>query len=360
MTAPARFAYGKRQPKQAPALMFANYRKPVAVLEFPPVDYLAAVDWSDTMNGNDRVGDCVSCGVVNTVLLITQVLTGTGLRASLDDVVRFYKTQNPDFDINGDPAVNGPGSEADRGMDIQTALETLVKDGIQIGDQTIKAIGFAKLNHTDIAEMRAAISIAGVIVMGAMMTEAQQSQFPQVWDWVQGSPEEGGHCFIGGGHLDTPQEDLRAECWAAPFGISDAFIEHQLDEAWVVLFEWHLGAKRFIEGMDVANFAADYTAITGRPFPVEVPAPEPEPDPAPVPEPTPAPPPEPAPAPAPDPVTPPAPEPTPTPVPPVELDDLKHLWHEVSQHLNALAHSLKRLLEAWEDDLKGKGDGENG
>lgn len=298
------FKLGKRAPKNAPALMFAHYLTNLP--SYPPVDYLPAVDWSQTMNGNDRAGDCVACGIANTVHLISQVLTGTGVVATLDEVITFYKTQNPGFDINGSADTNGPGSEHDGGMDEQTACEELVANGITIGGHIYKALGFMKVDHANLPEIKAAISVGGSLLFGVVVDQAQQDQFPNVWDYVEGSPEEGGHCIVGGGHIDGAT-DVKAVCWASEFGTTDAFLSHQLDEAWLIIWPWHIGSHEFISGMDVATFAADVSAITGEPFPVPVPAPNPAPvvdppapDPAPVPDPSPSP--EPTPAPSTDPV----------------------------------------------------------
>src|SRR5262249_35447468 len=43
----------------------------------------------------------------------------------------------------------------------------------------------------------------------------------------------------------------------------------------------HLGSKAFLEGVDQAQLAADYQALTGRPLPVPAPTPPPAPTPAP-------------------------------------------------------------------------------
>jgi hypothetical protein len=48
-----------------------------------------------------------------------------------------------------------------------------------------------------------------------------------------------------------------------------------------VIWPEHLGRKEFQAGVDLAGFAVDWTAITGRPFPVPIPAPVPVPVPVP-------------------------------------------------------------------------------
>ena len=60
---------------------------------------------------------------------VTSALTSQGYYPSQDEVWAVYKTQNPDFDPAGTAETNGPGSQADGGMDIQTLLEYLAATG---------------------------------------------------------------------------------------------------------------------------------------------------------------------------------------------------------------------------------------
>lgn len=279
------FKLGRLEPKNHRALEFSSYARAVDMPVFPPVDYLPKVDWRPTMNGNDRAGDCVACMVANAIHLVSQELSGQPLVASLADVITFYRTQNPRFNFNGGP-INGPGSSADQGMDIQTALEFLTRNGMQVGNKTVKAVGFVRINPASLEQLRAACSIFGGLMLGVDLTQHQMDQFPtNAWEYIPGQ-NIGGHAILGGGHADKAKDELRFECWAAESTMTQLFMQHQLKEAWGVIFPWHLGNKQFVKGMDLATFAADYTAITGKPFPADVPLPVPVPQPVPVPVPT--------------------------------------------------------------------------
>lgn len=285
------FQYGKREPKRAASLKFAHYDQTAALANFPPVDYLGLVDWAPTMNGNDAAGDCVACLWANSRSLVSRALSGTTEYPTQAQVWTVYKTQNPGFVPGNGP--HGYGSNDDQGMDEQTLWEYLVKNG---GPDGKKLIGFAQIDHTNLQEIKNAISLGGTVAFGVQVAAAQQSQFPGVWDYVPGSPIEGGHAILAGGHTDVASNDVKAACWASEFGTSDVFLQHQLDEAWLLLWEEDLGSRRFMAGMDLASFASDYEVLTGRQFPVAV---NPAPDPTPAPQPAPAPGPSPLPVPGP-------------------------------------------------------------
>lgn len=282
---------GRRPPKRAASLKLATYLTGVVPSHPPAADYLAALKGGWKMLGNDVAGDCVAVTYANVRRLVTASLTDTEVYPSQAQVWKFYQTQNPDFDPNGSPYVNGPGSSCDRGMEIQTALEYLVKHG---GPDGVKALGFAQVDPKNADEVKAAIAIFGYVWTGVNVLDANMTEFDagQPWDYVRNSPVDGGHSIITAGY-GPPQAgplggDERFITWAEETSFTDAYWSHEVEEAWVVIWPEHLGSKAFLEGVDQQALASDYQAITGRPFPVS-PSPQP---PAPVP---------PGPAPGPDP-----------------------------------------------------------
>src|SRR6185437_5343225 len=108
-------------------------------------------------------------------------LAGPGYYPTQDQVWAIYRTQNPDFNPDGDPSVNGPGSPADGGMDIQTLLEYLVQTG---GPDGVKAVAFAAVNLADPDEVKAAIAIFGYVWTGVTVTALNEQEFGagQPWD----------------------------------------------------------------------------------------------------------------------------------------------------------------------------------
>jgi hypothetical protein len=272
----ANVAFGRRPPKNAPALRLA----PLLTGSLPPppagVDYGARFPgWQ--MLGNDVAGDCVSVTWANQRALVTTVLAGKTEYPDQGQVWQFYKTQNPNFDPNGSPQTDGPGSQSDGGMDIQTALEYLHSNG---GPDGVKAVAFAKVDYTNENELRSAHAIFGQIWYGVNVLRANMDEFNsgKAWDYVAGSPLDGGHSITGVGY--DPQ-DYRFVTWAKETDWTENFRTHQVEEAWVVIWPEHLGTAQFQDGVSLDQLAADYQAITGQALPLPSPTPTPTPTPAP-------------------------------------------------------------------------------
>jgi hypothetical protein len=267
--------YGRRTPKRAAAIRLSDHLTGVVPAHPASADYLARLSGSWQMLGNGQYGDCVAVTWANLRRLVTATLT-TESYPSMNEVIAFYKTQNPDFPSQDD------------GMDIQTALEYLVSHG---GPDGVKALGFAKVDHTNAAEVQAAIAIFGSVWTGITVLDANQQEFGngQPWDYVKGSQVDGGHSVLTGGYGPAGKGalggDERFITWAEETSFTDAFWSHEVEECWVVIWPEHLGSKAFQDGVDLASFAADYTAITGKKFPAVVPQPAPTPTPTPTPSP---------------------------------------------------------------------------
>jgi hypothetical protein len=283
---------GRRAPKRAPALKLGPLLTGTVPQHPASEDYLAALGGGWQMLGNDQAGDCVAVTWSNVRRLVTTTLMASGYYPAQAEVWEIYQTQNPDFDPNGSPEVNGPGSPADGGMDVQSLLEYLVTAG---GPDGVKAVAFASVNPQDADEVKAAIAVFGYVWAGITVSANNQQEFGagQPWDYDPSSPQEGRHSIITGGYGapgDGPLGgDERFITWAAETSFTDAFWSNAVDEAWVCIWPEHLGTREFLEGVDLEQLAADYQDITGRALPVPAPPVPPVPAPAPSPEPSPAP-----------------------------------------------------------------------
>jgi len=260
---------GRRAPKNAPALRLASFL--TAVPDHPlTADHFSSVkDWG--LWSNDSVGDCGPVSVANQRLLIERYLTGAEQSITLNDVFDLYRRSgNPNFD----PATGAD----DNGVDMQTMLEAVHASGIA----GTRCVAFAKVDHTNLDEVRAAIAIFGSVLVGADLEVAQQTQTDHgLWDYTPTS-EWGGHAVLAGRYTSaTSGADLSVVTWARVVATTDKFWKHQVSEAWVVIWPEHLGTTQFQQGVDQAQLAADYEALTGRPFPGANPTPlQPAPTPA--------------------------------------------------------------------------------
>jgi hypothetical protein len=259
------FMYGRRPPKNAPALRFSSFLRAAVPTHPVQEDYLATLPgWQ--MLGNDAVGDCNAVTWANLRRLVTASLT-TEYYPTQAQVWQFYQTQNPGFDPAGTKDTNGPGSGQDQGMDVQTGLEYLHSSG---GPDGVKAVAFAKVDHTNLDEVKAALAIFGGLWLGIQVLAANQEQFKEGKPWtdVPGSPIDGGHAILGGGYAP----DIKFITWAKEATFAGSFWtgvvqgNPLVQEAWAVIWPEHLGTKSFEEGVNQAQLAADYQALTGSPL----------------------------------------------------------------------------------------------
>jgi hypothetical protein len=275
--------YGRKPPTRKPAVQLGRHLTGVVPIHPAAADYLSRLsEWQ--MLGNDTAGDCVAVTWANVRRLVTAVLAVENY-PPISQVWAVYETQNPGFDPNGSADTNGPGSSYDNGMDIQTLLDYLVKTG---GPDGVKSLGYASLDYTNAAEVQAAIAIFGSIWVGLNVLDANMTEFDegQPWNYVKGSPVDGGHSVVVGGYGPAGAGQLGGDerfiTWAEETSFTDTFWKHEIEEAWVVLWPEMLTDPAFLAGVNLTTFEADWTDITGDPFPAVTP-PAPTPPPVPVP-----------------------------------------------------------------------------
>lgn len=267
------YRFGRKPPVNKPALMLASFMTGITPPHPDKVDYLAQLDhWA--MLGNDQYGDCVAVTWANVRRLVTAKLSVEDY-PDMNQVEALYKTQNPTFDPSS------PGDSGDQGMSIQLCLEHLTKDV-----EGVRAICFAKVDHRNEDEVKAAIALFGYVWVGINVQAANMAQFDEgvPWDYIADSPIEGGHSIIVGGYNSDSRRDENFITWAKETAFTSDFWTHLVEEAWVVVWPEHLGTRSFQQGVNVTALADSFTQLTGRPFPHFDP-----PNPIPVPVPTPAP-----------------------------------------------------------------------
>ena len=254
------YQFGRRQPKNAPALRFGLFRDALVIPEHPAQYNSIANIGGWQILGNDRYGDCVAVTWATIRRIITTLDDNNGVYPGIDQVLEFYRTQNPNFDPNGSPSTNGPGSRSDGGMDIQTALEYLVNTG---GPDGVKALAFAKVDHTNVEEVRAALAVFDFLWIGLNVTDQNEREFPNT-PWSMNGSVLGGHSVTGTGY--DPSKFIM-ETWAHQSYLATDFVQNGsgsgpgVEEAWIVIWPEH--AQRL--GVD-ARSAIDsaYYGLTGR------------------------------------------------------------------------------------------------
>ncbi|ETK36107.1 hypothetical protein MPTA5024_10810 [Microbispora sp. ATCC PTA-5024] len=257
---------GRRPPKRAPALKLSRFLTGAVPAHPPAADHFAQVgDWG--LYTNDKYGVCGPTSVANQRKLVSKYLGGAEQSPTLADVYDLYRR-------SGNPTFNPATGAGDNGVDMQTMLEALLAGGIG----GVKPLAFAAVDARDLDEMRAAISIFGSVLLGVDLETAQDAQTDAgLWDYRR-TPEWGGHAVVSGRYVDvTPDRGDRTAVvtWAHVVDMTDAFVQHQVEEAWVVIWAEHLGARAFQEGVDQVALAAAYEELTGRPFPAPVTPPAP-------------------------------------------------------------------------------------
>ena len=265
------FIKGKRDPSNRVSVSFGQF---LTTLPTVPITDLAP-NYSYPMDGNDRVGDCLAAGWDHSNQVFTGLLTGTPKNFTQDEIWTFYKSQNPNFDPNGLPFTNGPGSSADRGMEVQTFLEYLVNQKY--------ILGFASIDWTNEAELKAAIYLGLSVITGVQLQDAQIGQFGTgVWDFVPGSKIDGGHCVPLVGFPGNP-DNFSLVTWGKLIQCTLPFILNQMDECWFILTQAHVDHPGFRNSFDLAGFSKAVSDLTNGKVIIPVPTSPIPPTPTPVP-----------------------------------------------------------------------------
>lgn len=259
---------GRKAPKRAPVLRLGRLLTGTVPEHPVATDYLAAMrgGWQMLGNGPDPAnaaagvpaygaGDCVSVTWANQRRLVTATVGDREYYPTLEQVVEFYKTQNPGF------------PEQDNGMDVQTACEELQQNG---GPDGVKAVAFAQVDPTNADEVKAAIAIFGFVWTGVNVLDVNMRQFGayQPWDFDPSSPMDGGHSVLtagyGTGGAGALGGDEKFITWAEETSFTDTYWTNEVEETYAVIWPEHLGTRSFEQGVDRAALASDFEAITGR------------------------------------------------------------------------------------------------
>lgn len=245
-------------------------------------DWLSQVpvaDWG--MEGNDQWGDCTCAAVAHKRIGdVFDNQAGRVLAVSTQETLALY-TAVTGFDPNAGPPGSNP---TDNGAQCADVLSFWNRTGF-LGE---KIFAYAKVDVTNLAEVKQAIGIFGQLYCGFNFPTSAMSQFNagQPWTVVQGASIDGGHCVTVGAY---DADGLSCVTWGAVQRMDWSFWSTYFDEAYVIVTPDMIDPASGVDvqGVDLYALGQDYAALTGRANPI--PAPAPTPSPSPVPAPTPAP-----------------------------------------------------------------------
>lgn len=270
------FKLGKLPPDESkPKLSLGKFLLAEAPASPAVVDWMSEIDnWP--LHMNDRVGCCTIVSQAHALLALSHYGSKNNVSVTDQDVIHAYS------DVSGYDPKTGLH---DDGAYVQDALDHWRKVGL--GGH--KIVAFAKVDVHNQAEVDAAINIFGTLILGiALPVTAQDQTGPgRVWDYVAGDNARyswGGHA-VATGLYDRGAGKRRVSTWGGVQDMSQAFWNHYVDEAWVVITQEWLDANGLTPGgIDLYKLGEDFAELTGEsnPFPAPAPAPEPVPTPDPV------------------------------------------------------------------------------
>lgn len=226
-------------------------------------DWLSKVtDWP--MYGNDLYGSCVFAAIGHMIEAWT-AYNGHQVQVTTADVLHAYSS------VTGfDPA----DPSTDRGTVVQDALGFWKKTGIA----GHKILAFAKVDHNDPNEIKAASDVFGALMVGIRFPRIAMDQFNagEPWDVVTSDGGiDGGHA-IHLGAFDPAKYNVVT--WGKVQAMTSAFAAAYVDEVWAVITpEWYSAAGASPQGLDLHGLGQALHDITGEtnPFPPGSPDPTP-------------------------------------------------------------------------------------
>jgi hypothetical protein len=203
------------------------------------------------MLGNDQYGDCVWAGAAHEVQQ-WNADAGRTVTFTNEAVLSDYAACTG-FDPN-DPST-------DQGTDMRAAAKYRKATGIVDAAGTRHKIGaYVTLTPGDVNELKIAIMLFGLAGGGLVIDTAQMTQFNdgQPFDWVSGSPQEGGH-YVPINRWDA--QYLGGPTWEREEPMTYRFYEKQNDETFVYLSDEMLTGGTSIDGFARADLIADLRAL---------------------------------------------------------------------------------------------------
>lgn len=207
-------------------------------------------DWDMNANGPDDTvepgfqgaGDCVfACGAHTT--RETNKLAGKTVMITGKESIADYSAVTG-YRIGDD--------STDNGTDMRVALKYRQKTGLLDAAGNRHRIGaYVALTPGDLDEFFQACYVFSAVEFGFEFQKAQDDQFESgVWDYVPGSPNEGGHAIPGFGR-HTGRGGVVS--WAKHLWITPAFYTNLVDESYAIVYPEELKNGKTERGMNLTQ-----------------------------------------------------------------------------------------------------------
>jgi hypothetical protein len=247
--------FGRNKPytkEEKPRLVLDSYLAASLPKAHAVVDRASKVD-SWPMYDNDSIGDC-TCAAVGHVIQAWTAYAGTEATINDFDVLAAYEA------VSGYNPATGAN---DNGAAEQDVLNYWRKTGV--GGH--KILAFAQLEDLENLTMaKQAVDLFGSLYIGLDIPDTAMQQFMagEPWDVVKGAQIEGGHAVPVQYWGTNEAGEIGVVTWGKLQRMTRAFWRAYVEEAWVVISQDWLNANGdTIEGFDLAQLEADFTALTG-------------------------------------------------------------------------------------------------
>lgn len=219
------------------------------------------------MYGNDQYGDCV-WAMIGHMIQSVSTYAGTGHRPTEQALLKAYS------DVTGfDP--DDPST--DQGTVIQDALDYWRQTGIEMPVDEAhpepwrhKILGFAQVDPGNARESDYGLDLFGALAVGINVPASAMDQFNsgKPWDYVPGSPIEGGHA-IERAVSDRATQASKYVTWAKLYPATEAFNLQYVEELWAVAMP-EVVDEDFPLKADADALNAAFEEVTGHPGPFPV------------------------------------------------------------------------------------------
>lgn len=191
------------------------------------------------MDGNDKYGDCTIAGIAHLIAAWNTVFKRALKVPTLKQIISTYLKLSPH----------------DTGCVEANVLQTMFTTGL-FGE---KIDGYAPIKNPSLPSgielIKQAIVNYGAVYLGILCPESAELQFENHEAWTnKGEKTADGHCVVG---LGFTKQGLLCSTWGGIALLTWGFLEPYLQEAWVILPQQLVEAKKNTLGIDLATLQAD-------------------------------------------------------------------------------------------------------